>query len=149
MRLLNPRQAAISAAALTFLTSAALAQDTQGCGGQRGAWESAIPELGQETGIFNKHGLSLEVTYTQDAGQTEQRVISGAVDVGLDVGAMDAMRAYVRGAPVRIIGANITGDPQYWYVLASPPIQTFKDFAGKTIAYATNGSPSHYNVFDL
>ena len=59
------------------------------------------------------------------------------------------MRAYVRGAPVWIFGANITGDPQYWYVLASSPIQTFKDFAGKTIAYATNGSPSHYNVFDL
>jgi NitT/TauT family transport system substrate-binding protein len=150
MRLLNPRQAAISAAALTFLTSAALAQDTlKIAAAQRGAWESAIPELGQETGIFNKHGLSLEVTYTQDAGRTEQRVISGAVDVGLDVGAMDAMRAYVRAAPVRIIGANITGDPQYWYVLASSPIQTFKDFAGKTIAYATNGSSSYYNVFDL
>ena len=98
MRYFNPRQATISAAALTFLTSAALAQDTlKVAAAQRGAWELAIPELGRETGIFNKHGLSLEVTYTQDAGQTEQRVISGAVDVGLDVGAMDAMRAYVRG----------------------------------------------------
>jgi NitT/TauT family transport system substrate-binding protein len=149
-RLTNLRQAATAGAALMFLTSAALAEDTLTvAAAQRGAWESAIPELGQEAGIFKKHGLLLEVTYAQDAGQTEQRVISAAIDVGLDVGAMDAMRAYVRGAPVRIIGADTTGDPQYWYVLASSPIQTVKDFAGKTIAYATNGSSSHYNAFDL
>ena len=56
---------------------------------------------------------------------------------------MDVMRAYARGAPVRIIGANTTGDPQYWYVLASSPIRTVNDLVGKTIAYASNGHPAN------
>ena len=50
---------------------------------------------------------------------------------------------------MRIIGANTTGDPQYWYVLASSPIRTVKELVGRTIAYASNGSSSQYNAFDL
>jgi NitT/TauT family transport system substrate-binding protein len=150
MRVANLRQAAVSAAALVFLTSAALAQDRlKVAAAHRGAWESAIPELGQQAGIFKKHDLVLELTYTQGDQQTEQRVISGAIDIGVDLEAMDAMRAYARGAPVRIIGANTTGDAQYWYVLASSPIRAVNDFVGKIIAYATNGSLSQYNGFDL
>jgi NitT/TauT family transport system substrate-binding protein len=137
-------------AALLFLTVPATAEETlKVAAAQRGAWESAVPELGQQAGIFKRHGLVLDVAYTQDAGVTEQRAISGSVDVGLDAGAMSVMRAYSRGAPVRIIGANTTGDAKYWYVLASSPIQTIKDFVGRTIAYATNGSSSHYDVLDF
>jgi len=62
---------------------------------------------------------------------------------------MAAMRAYARGAPLRIIGANRTGAANYWYVLNTSPIQTIKDIAGKTIAYAMNGSSSHYDALDL
>ena len=29
--------------------------------GQRGNWDTAIPELGMQKGIFQKHGLELEV----------------------------------------------------------------------------------------
>jgi NitT/TauT family transport system substrate-binding protein len=137
-------------AALLFLTPLATAEETlKVAAAQRGAWESAIPELGQQAGIFKKHGLVLDLSYTQDAGATEQRVVSGSVDVGLDVNAMSTMRAYSRGAPVRIIGANTTGDAKYWYVLASSPIRTLKDFVGRTIAYATNGSSSHYDALDF
>ncbi|HYZ44262.1 MAG TPA: ABC transporter substrate-binding protein, partial [Xanthobacteraceae bacterium] len=28
---------------------------------QRGAWESAAPELGQSAGIFTKHGITLDL----------------------------------------------------------------------------------------
>jgi NitT/TauT family transport system substrate-binding protein len=150
MGLLNLRRAAISAAALTFLTSAALGQETlKVAAAQRSAWDSAIAELGQQAGFFKKHDLSLELTYTSNNGQTQQGVISGATDVGVDVDAPDVMRAYSRGAPVRIIGANTTGDPQYWYVLASSPIHTVDELVGRTIAYATNGSSTQYNAFDL
>jgi NitT/TauT family transport system substrate-binding protein len=34
-------------------------------------------------------------------------------------------------------------------VLKTSPIQTIKDLVGKTIAYATNGSSSHYQALDL
>ena len=34
------------------------------------------PELGQQAGIFKKHGLVLEILYTQGGGETQQAVIS-------------------------------------------------------------------------
>ena len=45
---------------------AALAQDTLKVAvPQRGAWDAGIAELGRRAGIFKKHGLDLEILYTQ------------------------------------------------------------------------------------
>ena len=44
----------------------------------RGSWEGAIPELGKQAGIFQKHGLDLDILYTQGGGETMQVVVSGA-----------------------------------------------------------------------
>jgi len=116
---------------------------------QRTAWDSAAPELGQQIGIFKKHGIVLDLVSTQDRAETMQRVISGAADVGMAVSAMDVLRAYARGAPVRVIGANTSGAASYWYVLASSPIRAIQDAAVRTIAYPANGSPTHYAALDL
>lgn len=142
----------VAATAVAFLAfiSGATAQDTlKVAAAPRGAWDSAAPELGQQAGIFRKHGIVLDLLYTRSGSEAEQAVISGSVDVGLGVGVMAAMRDYSRGAPVRIIGAARTGAANYWYVLKASPIQTIKDIAGKTIAYATNGSSSHYDALDF
>jgi len=45
---------------------------------QRGAWDAGVAELGQRGGIFKKHGLELEIVYTNGAGETQQAVISGS-----------------------------------------------------------------------
>src|SRR5712692_8409824 len=83
----------------------------------RGSWEGAIPELGKQAGIFQKHGLDLEILYTQGAGETLQVVISGSVDVGLSAGTLGSLGAYAKGAPVRIIGASSNGSREnFWYV---------------------------------
>jgi NitT/TauT family transport system substrate-binding protein len=144
------RSVVAAAVALLFLTPAAAAEDiVKVASAQRGAWEAAAPELGQRAGIFKKHGIVLELVSTHDSGETEARVAAGSVDVGLGVGAMAALRAYSRGAPVRIIGANLTGGTNYWYVPANSPIKSIKDIVGKTIAYASSGSSSHYDMLDL
>src|SRR5262249_13399509 len=72
---------------------------------QRGAWESAAPELGQSAGIFTKHGITLDLVYTRD-GEVEPSVTSGSTDVGVGAGTIGVLRAYAKGAPVRVIGAN-------------------------------------------
>jgi NitT/TauT family transport system substrate-binding protein len=87
--------------------------------------------------------------YTRDEKETEQRVASGAADIGVGVGVMGVMRAYTRNVPVRIIGASTTGSANYWYVLATSPLKTIKDLVGKTIAFAGHGSSSHYDALDL
>ena len=115
---------------------------------QRGAWESAAPELGQSAGIFAKRGITLDLAYTRD-GEVEPSVTSGSTDVGVGVGTIAVLRAYAKGAPVRVIGANTTGTANYWYVQANSPIKTVKDINGKTIAYWTSNPSSRYDVFDL
>ena len=109
--------------------------------GQRGNWDTAISELGSQAGIFKKHGLTLEILYTSGSGETLQPVIAGSVDLGFAVGTQGAMAAFVKGAPVRIIGAEATGAADYWYAKASSPINALKDLGpSNTIAFSTNGS---------
>jgi ABC-type nitrate/sulfonate/bicarbonate transport system substrate-binding protein len=116
---------------------------------QRGAWDSAAPELGQQIGVFKKHGIVLDLLYAKDGGETEPSVTSGSADVGLAIGIMAVLRAYAKGASVRIIGASTTGSANYWYVRTTSPIETIKDINDKTIAYPTSGEASRYDVFDL
>jgi len=131
--------------AATLLGSAARAEDTVKLAvGQRGNWDTSVSEIGQRAGIFKKHGLVLELVYTQGAGETQQAVISGSVDLGIAAGVMGVLGAYSKGAPVRVISAETTGAADlYWYVKADSPIKSLKDADGKTLAYSTNGSSTH------
>jgi len=112
--------------------------------GQINNWENQAPTLGQDAGIFKKHGLVLEILWTQGSGETQQPVISGNVDIGVAVGVMGALSSFSKGAPVRIIGAQTTGARDlFWYVREDSPIKSLKDTAGKTIAYSTKGSSTN------
>ena len=121
------------------------AQDTlKIAAGQRGNWDTSVVEVGQRAGIFKKHGLVLEVLWTQGAGETQQAVISGSVDIGVATGIMGVLSAYSKGAPVRVISAEATGASDlYWYVQSASPVKSLKETDGKTIAYSTNGSSTH------
>jgi NitT/TauT family transport system substrate-binding protein len=114
---------------------------------QRGSWEGAVPELGQQQGIFKRHGLELDILYTAGGGETLQAVISGAVDVGLSAGTLAILGAFQKGAPVRIIGASSTGSRElFWYVVADSKLQSMRDANNATIAYSTAGSSTNIAV---
>jgi NitT/TauT family transport system substrate-binding protein len=136
---------ALAALALFGATGVASAEDTIKLAvGQRGNWDTSVSEVGQLAGIFKKHGLKLEIVYTNGAGETQQAVISGSVNLGIAAGVMGVLSAYSKGAPVRIIGAETTGAGDlYWYVKSDSPIKSLKDTDGKIIAYSTNGSSTH------
>lgn len=138
----------LAALAVVTVGTTALAEDTLKLAiGQRGNWENAPPELGQKAGFFKKHGLALELLYTQGAGETLQAVISGSVDLGIGVGTAGVLGAYAKGAPVRAIANSMTGaDDLFWYVPAASPIKSIKDAGGKTIAYSTSGSSTNLAV---
>src|SRR3989304_2540002 len=60
---------AIATLGLAWAASAAAADDTLKLAvGQRGNWDTSVSEIGQRAGIFKKHGLTLEIVYTQGAG---------------------------------------------------------------------------------
>ena len=126
--------------------SGACAEDTLKVAiGQINNWENQAPTLGQDAGIFKKHGLVLETFGTAGAGETLQPIISGSADIGIGVGVAGAMRAFATGAPVRILAPAFTGTADlYWYVRADSPFKSLADATARnTIAYSTNGSSSH------
>ena len=108
------------AAPLALSATAAFADDTLKIViGQINNWENQPPTLGQDAGIFKKHGLV--------------------------IGVAGAMRSFSKGAPGRILlpAFTVTGD-LYWYVKSDSPIKTLKDSTEKnTIAYSTSGSSSN------
>src|SRR5258706_10230036 len=145
---LEPTRRWLLAFLLVLASGAAFAEDTLKLAiGQRGNWENAAPELGQKVGIFKKHGLTLEILYTQGPGETLQAVISGSVDIGIGVGTAGVLGAFSKGAPVRAIANSTAGaDDLFWYVPAASPIKSIKDANGKTIAYSTTGSSTNLAV---
>jgi NitT/TauT family transport system substrate-binding protein len=138
--------ALVLAAPLIVAASAAECEDALKVAiGQINNWENQAPVLGQDAGIFKKHGLVLESLGTAGAGETVQAVISGSADIGAGVGVAGAMRAFAKGAPVRIIAPAFTGTGDlYWYVKADSPLKSLADATEKTtIAYSTSGSSSN------
>lgn len=134
------------ATVLAFGASRARADDTLKIAvGQLTTWENQATLLGQDAGIFKKHGLVLENFGTNGAGETLQAVISGSADIGIGMGTAGAMRAFVRGAPVRVLTPAFTGSGDlYWYVKADSPIKSLQDTTpNNTIAYSTNGSSTN------
>ena len=133
-------------AAVGLTVASARAQDQLKVAiGQINNWENQAPTLGQDAGIFKRHNLVLENVGTQGAGETMQPVIAGSADLGAGVGVAGVMRAFARGAPLRILLPAFTGTGDlYWYVKADSPLKTVKDItANNTIAYSTSGSSSN------
>jgi len=138
--------AGVLAGTLAVFVLPAAAEDTFKVAiGQINNWENQAPTLGQDAGFFKKHGIVLDNFGTAGAGETLQPIISGSADIGAGVGVAGAMRAYAKGAPVRIIAPAFTGTGDlYWYVKADSPIKSLKDLtSSNTIAYSTNGSSSN------
>lgn len=135
----------ILAATCAFSMSAQANDTVKMAIGQRGNWDTSVAHLGQEAGFFKKHGIDLELLYTQGGGETIQAIISQSVDIGVAAGTIGVMAAFQKGAPIRIIGAQATGASDlFWYVRADSKLKSIKDAtADTTIAYSTNGSSTN------
>ncbi len=131
------------ALAITTAAGAARAERLRIAVGQRGNWDTAVSELGRQAGIFARHGLDLDILYTQGGSETQQAVLSRSVDVGVAAGTLGALGAAARGAPLQIIAGETTGAADlYWYAPASSTIRAPADLAGRSVAFSTIGSSS-------
>jgi NitT/TauT family transport system substrate-binding protein len=118
--------------------------------GDIGPLQDMVPEIGNRIGTFKKYGLVVEPLYTQGSAETLQAVLSGSVQVGIAAGTFGVFSAFAKGAPVRVIGATMTGvTDQFWYVRSDSPIHSFKETEGKTIAFSTPGSSTQIAVLAL
>jgi NitT/TauT family transport system substrate-binding protein len=117
---------------------------------QSGSWDTGISELGQRGGIFKRHGLTLDILYTEGGAESQQAVVGGSMDIAVGVGVGSVLSAFSKGAPVRVISGEMIGAPnQFWYVPASSPIRSIGELAGRTIGYSVTGSSSHSALLEL
>ncbi len=117
--------------------------------GNPGVGETEVPDIGKTQGIFARHGIELDILYTQGSAETVQAVLAGGADVGGAVGTLGALATFAKGAPIRIIAASFTGDSNmFLYVPAASPIKKVEDTAGKTVAYSNAGSSSQMMVLE-
>jgi NitT/TauT family transport system substrate-binding protein len=117
--------------------------------GGRGAFDNQISEVGQQQGFFKRHGLTLDLRYSQGGGETLQAVITGTADVGVPVGTLAALAAFANGAPVRVVGSAMIGATEFWYVPANSRIRGLKEAAGKKVAYSATGAATNLMVLGL
>jgi NitT/TauT family transport system substrate-binding protein len=122
--------------------SAATAADTLKVVTGHGVWDTYPTEVAVHAGLFKDSDPSVEFLYSQGTGETLQAVISGSADIG-EVGTLGALSAFLKGAPVRIIGPEATGSAEYWYVRTNSNIRSIKDTDGKTIAFSSGGSSTN------
>ncbi len=112
--------------------------------GQKGNWDTSVSEMGVRSGIFAKHGIAVDILYTQGSGETLQAVLSRSAELGIAGGTLGAIGAYAKGAPLRIISNETTGAGDlFWYVPADSPIKSIKDCSDKTVAFSTQGSSTN------
>jgi NitT/TauT family transport system substrate-binding protein len=140
----------LAAIALSMLTTAAFAEKLKVAIPQKGFWDSEFVEFAQKLGMFQKEGLDVEIFWTQGGSETLNAAISGSADLSLSNGTLGVVGAYFKGAPVRIISAEMTGVHEvFWYVKADSPIKTVKDLAGKTVAFSRPGSSTNLMLLNL
>jgi len=142
----------IAAALAAFISFASLAhaEPLKVAISQRGFWDSSFVEFAEAAGFFKEAGIEVEPFYTDGGASTLTTVLSGSADVGLSNGLLGVIGAYVKGAPVRVISAQMTGAGElYWYARADSGIKRLQDAAGKTIAFSSPGSSSNLILLAL
>lgn len=111
----------------------------------KGSWSQAIPIYAQEQGFFKEEGLDVEIIWTRGGSDAQQAIISNAVQVATQTGTLGVISAYAKGAPIRIIGAAMTGSGGlYWYVRKDSKLKSLKDAtADHTMGFSRPGSSTN------
>ena len=127
---------------LAILAGHSLAQDkVRAAVGQRGNWDTLFISQGTEAGIFKKNNLEVDITWTRGGAETLQAIITDSADVAMANGILGVIGAASKGAPVKIVSAQMTGAGDiFWYVKADSPIKSMKDMDGRTMGYSRPGS---------
>src|SRR5262249_3662761 len=107
--------------------------------------DAIIPvNIGDELGIFKKHGLDLKIIDFGGGSRMVQGLVAGSIDIG--DGAGTEMAFVAKGAPMLAV-CESTGPAPFLSVGVpwDSPIKTLEDLKGKTIGVSSTGSFSDWS----
>jgi NitT/TauT family transport system substrate-binding protein len=138
-------KAVIGVVGIALLAGPGYSQDkVRAAIGQRGLWDTHFIPAGVDAGIFKKEGIEVEMTWTRGGAETLQAIITDSADLAIANGILGVIGAAAKGAPVKIVSAQMTGVPDlFWYVKADSPVKSMKDLNGRTMGYTRPGSSTH------
>ncbi|HEY3920389.1 MAG TPA: ABC transporter substrate-binding protein [Stellaceae bacterium] len=150
----NIRNGAGAIAAVAILAAAgavrpAVANETLRVGiAQVGPIDFTPPQVGMEKGIFQKHGVDLDVVVFAGAAKQQQGLVADAVDFGLGGG--PEMSTVAKGTPVIGVAAY-AGRPDGLALIAADdgPVKSVADLKGRKASVSSVGSLTEWAVREL
>lgn len=83
---------------------------------------STFTVLARDLGYFKNEKLEVELLWTAGGADAQQATINGSVDLAVQTGLSGILSAIQRGAPIAIVGADMTGASDlFWYARADSP----------------------------
>ena len=128
---------------LFFAVAPAAAQVTTLRVGFNGFYGAAPFYLGQDTGIFRRQNLALEMVFIAGGSLSTQALIGNSLDLLL-TGGPPFLNAYVRGAKLKIIG-GVTNILPY-VLVTTTSITSGEQLRGKKIGISRFGSNTDFVV---
>jgi len=127
----------------------AFADSTLVVGKANATSDAIIPvNVGDELGIFKKHGLTLKIEEFGGGGKMAQALAAGSIDIG--DGAGTEMAFVAKGAPMMTVCESTAPAPFLGIgVPWDSPIKTLDDLRGKRIGVSSPGSFSEWSAHVL
>ena len=144
MRALKAFICALCVAGFGFSTSGLAAEKVRVAIAHKILWTTGVSMIvADQQEFFKAEGLDVDMTFIRAVPEAVQSMIVGEIDMGIGLGIMSLMGAYEKGAPMRVVGAEMTGSTYYWYAKQSAPFNSVKEAAGKKLGHNQPGSAAH------
>lgn len=103
------------------------------------AWSFTPLDVGMQTGIFAKHGLTIDESASAGDAKLQQLLASGSIDIG--IGSGPGMAFIAKGVPAKAVAAMF-GAPRNMAVMVGydSSVKSVEDLKGKKLGCTTVGS---------
>ena len=136
----------VAAVVVTFVSTGQTAGAAEGLQKLRVAYAAitaafGLPWIAKEAGIFQRHGLDVELVYIASGARAVQTLVGGSVDVA-EIGGPAGVDARLAGADTVYIALPVTR--VLVFTVAAPQIQRIEDMRGKTIGVTRIGTVTDF-----
>jgi ABC-type nitrate/sulfonate/bicarbonate transport system substrate-binding protein len=133
-------------ACVVLLSSACEAPAAEGLQKLRVAYAAitaafSLPWVAKEAGIFQKHGLDVELVYIAAGSRAVQTLVGGSIDVAC-IGGPAGVDARLAGADTVYVGIPV--NKVLVFTVAAPQIQRIEDMRGKSIGVTRIGTVTDF-----